>query len=291
MKRVMVFLYLGLLVVGCKEKVLSNAKEPGEEGEQYRSMEQLTRDWNLVRKKELTSEVLVFEGLPAKTKKMVKEAAWVVDGPKLAIRKEIKNVQLLGSLNNSKSELKKVSYDYYKNFWKAILLDWEVPDYEKENLKTIQGIIKNPAKGVKIKVVKENMAIIIRTGLGLTGLDLTPLEDLWIYKENNWQPVLGHDNQLYSVQLVNLNNDKLLDAVIVGGCCDSTTYNVFIGDKINVVNYTQQLSFTQPASGFFNDRCLENEIILSTYADLKKVILVFGFSCEEGKFVVKEYRP
>ena len=137
---------------------------------------------------------------------------------------------------------------------------------------------------IKIKQINNRIAVIERPD-SLDGTIIS-VDDIWIFRNNMWMKLGGFSNISSGAIFLNLNSDELIDAIIEGGCCDSITYNVFLGDNEQVLKYIQEISFFGEVKNNFKGKC-KNSIYFSPYPTMrdqyksKKII----FNCEKNKFI------
>ncbi|MBE7439150.1 MAG: SH3 domain-containing protein [Spirochaetales bacterium] len=123
-------------------------------------------------------------------------------------------------------ELIENAYRYYRAWW---------TDHAGENLsdstrKPHRQIIAEIARDVVIDSTSESVALIQRSSTALDFATFTRVSDIWIFKENFWQPFEHPYGWGHSV-LTDINQDAIADAVTTYSCCGHSTIKVFIGAK------------------------------------------------------------
>lgn len=183
----------------------------------------------------------------------------IKDYPKLSNIDSL-NFSYTSVSGNDQEALKKNCYSFYSKYWENEIKDEKEVSIENpsfEGLKKIKEIIDSPEIDVTIKLLQNNIAIITRSALGIDGyLGLEKMDDIWIFHSNNWKPLNGVGNISYrKAQLIHLNNDDYIDAIITGGCCDYNELNILIGEKESILSFRQNISINGIYELNYNDKC------------------------------------
>ncbi len=182
------------------------------------------------------------------------------------------------------SALKKNCYAYYSEYWKR-------KTSGKENsIDKIKDIIRNPASDIKIKSNMNRIAIIKRTDMVMGELT-AGVEDIFIFRSGKWGVlggVRGEDEYTREVQLLYLNNDEYIDAIVYAGYGDDSWLKVFIGDKDQVLVFRQRIStFGKWEKKFYGKCNYRIEIKPFSLADDQKPES-YIFDCDISGFKLKE---
>ncbi len=134
-----------------------------------------------------------------------------------------------------------------------------------------RNITRNPERDLKLRRINSHIAAIQRTGMGLGGPDMRDrVEDVWVLRENHWVRFGGYHNKYYKVRFLDLNDDAQTDAIIMGGCCDSTVFNVLIGHETKILIHQQNISMLGMVRTKFGSGCGKSTIRLSPYGAMKE---------------------
>lgn len=184
----------------------------------------------------------------------------IEDNPELS--KENQLAYIYSSINgNDEHTLKKNCYSFYSEYWKQDLKRTALENIEKsdsryDTVELIKNIIREPEIDVTIKSIQGNIAIISRSFCGDIFDGLGKVEDIWVYSSDKWELLRGYENNLgREVRLLHLNDDQYLDAVITGGCCDSSELHIFIGNKDKVLILRQIIGITGIGGLEYNGKC------------------------------------
>ncbi len=162
--------------------------------------------------------------------------------------------------------LKKNCYAYYREYWqRQVKKDKYMETSDAPFFIKIRKIIADPASDIKVKLNNGDVAIIKRTGWGLDIDDTPTVEDIWVFRAGRWEHQTGcEDNNYRTVQLLNLNNDDYIDAIVKGGCCDSSSLDIFIGDKEKTLIHRQGIGILGMWKFRYNGKC-SNRIDVEPY--------------------------
>ena len=133
--------------------------------------------------------------------------------------------------------LLKNCYSLYSTYWANEIKKY--PDHQKY----YQNIVDNPQNDIKLKKISNNIAIIERTSSSMSYDNLVRVEDIWLYQKDTWKLFEGFSNVDYKTELLDVNGDELIDALVIGGCCDNETCNVLIGDKDAIFINIQDINY------------------------------------------------
>lgn len=120
---------------------------------------------------------------------------------------------------------------------------------------------------VKIIRIEGRIAVVERTDTMMSPVDFSRIQDIWIFKGDTWIPFGKMQSGTHRAVLTDLNDDGLMDAVAVGGCCDSVTYNVLLGCGDDVLRYVQDISVIGQIREQFNGT--EKRIIVEPFDSMK----------------------
>jgi hypothetical protein len=194
---------------------------------------------------------------------------------------DIDNPELIEE-GSSETNLRNNSEKFYLEYWKMIAKNFKENERAKE---VIQNILNDFTSKIKVKTVSENLAIVTRPETGLAELnDVSDVEDIWFQKSGKWQPFLNFNNKFYKVKVLDLNGDKLLDVIIYGGCCDSSTYNIILANAEGELKHIQDIVLIGESDEDFARDC-KAKISVTHYQDStlgKKA----KFDCSINKFVL-----
>lgn len=197
-----------------------------------------------------------------------------------------------------KDALEKNSYSFYSEYWRKTITGFEnvdKTDFKYENIVKIKEIIDNPKIDVKIKSINNNIAIISRSSFGNDwGDDLLKVEDLWVYRLDKWEIIHDLENNIgRSVKLIDLNDDEYIDALVTGGCCDSSEINILIGDQNEVLIFQQTVEITGLYDFEYKGKCNSKfyvepyDAMIESYASKPKLAI---FDCRLNKYIFQEIR-
>ncbi len=142
------------------------------------------------------------------------------------------------SAGEDDSALRKNCYAYYSEYWKRKL------EGNDNSIDKIKKIISDPSSDIKIKSRMNRIAIIKRTDVVMKEL-VEGVEDIFVFRSGKWEVlhgVRGEDEYTREVQLLYLNDDEYIDAIVYAGFGDNSWLKVFIGDKDQVLIYRQRIS-------------------------------------------------
>jgi len=174
-------------------------------------------------------------------------------------------------------------HKFYSLYWNKML---KKVNPESSGVPKIEKIVSNPETDIKITMQSESLAGINRTALGLSEFeDIYKTDDIWYFSGKRWKPVLDFSNHFYKSQLLHLNNDNFIDIIIKGGCCDTETLNVYLGNESNSFSHIQDITIIGNSEIKFNDKC-DNLIKVSDYHS--GAIQAAFFNCDKNRFIRKK---
>ncbi len=192
-----------------------------------------------------------------------------------------------------KEALQKNCYSFYSKQWEKYIAGSEniTEGFIRKNIDRWKKIIKNPELDVKIKSINNNIAVVSRSAFSHE-YEAVKVEDIWVYRMEKWDRVHGlDDNVEYSVKLLHINNDEYIDAIVTGGCCDSSTINILLGDKDKVLILRQTLEITGMWGLEYKGRCNSRfnvkpyDAMVKEYGSRPKLAV---FDCRKNLYVMKE---
>jgi len=123
-------------------------------------------------------------------------------------------------------ELIENAYRYYRAFW----TDSEGASLSDSTRKPHRKIIADIVRDVVIDSTSDSVALIQRSSTALDFATFTRVSDIWIFKENFWQP-FEHPYGWGHSALTDINQDGIVDAITNYGCCGHSTVKVFTGTQ------------------------------------------------------------
>jgi hypothetical protein len=102
-----------------------------------------------------------------------------------------------------------------------------------------------------------------------------------------WKRFNDFSNEDYHTQLLYLNNDEYIDAIVTGGCCDTNSYNILIGDKDYIFINTQNINYHGSTKLDYKEK-EGSQIICKPYPeDLKSSTHILSFNARKNIFINK----
>lgn len=180
--------------------------------------------------------------------------------------------------------LKKNCNAYYSEYWKRKL------EGNDNAIDKIQKIISDPGSDIKIKSKMNRIAIIKRTDVVMNELT-DGVEDIFVFRSGRWEVlhgVRGEDEYTREVQLLYLNNDEYIDAIVYAGFGNDSWLKVFIGDKDQVLIYRQRISTFGNWKKKFYGKCNYRIDITPFSLEDNQKPESFVFDCEISGFKLQE---
>ncbi|MES0490101.1 MAG: hypothetical protein ABUK01_08925 [Leptospirales bacterium] len=178
---------------------------------------------------------------------------------------------------NTKVALIKNAREYYTKYWNEYYeVDEEVPENQNSTNNSDQDIV--------IVSIQNNFGIVEHSGSEIVYGEKIKRNDIWVFKNDYWQPVVGFDTPNNSIKITRLNNDDYEDIIIFGGCCDVYTYSILLGGKKNKFKLVQEITVLGSASMAFNGTCQKSSILAVPYSALKVESRKLIFNCATNRF-------
>lgn len=154
----------------------------------------------------------------------------------------------------------------------------------KDTKEKVNEIIRHTQNDLDIKIFSDKIARITRTTTGFSSDDLVRVQDVWHLSEKKWKPFLNHANHFYKSELLYLNDDNFIDLIIEGGCCDSLTYSIFLGDSKNNFEHIQDITIIGIPKIESIGKC-DYRIKVKHFQDYHFYTKSAYFDCEKNRFV------
>ncbi len=181
---------------------------------------------------------------------------------------------------NSKENLKRNAFEFYIKYWEAKKNFYKDNEY---NLPIAEKTIRDLNDNISIVHFSDLFAVIKKPSTGIDELDgIQNTDVIWILENNKWLPLLDYHSKFQNSKILDLNGDGKKDVVLIGGCCDTQTLNVFLVQKSGKIKYTQEINLIGDSVISLKENC-KSSITVQNYQNdkiRKKVI----FDCDHNKF-------
>ncbi len=179
------------------------------------------------------------------------------------------------------NEIKKVSSDYFRNYFKNKYSS------ESEDWKNYHKYVwTQTEKDIKIVDYIGNIYIIQYYAPDKLTQGIEKDKSIWIYHNKSWKLIISSAHTCY---LLYLNSDNYPDIITMSGCCVTNDTNVFLGQsdgnllKVQFLDLQGEVKFTNKG------RCSDIKIKhFNTLAKNDSDYDEYYFNCMKNKFIMIE---